>query len=203
VTGSASVSAATIFDDLEERDLPWHIDERDKDPRPEEKRQLAFLNAARMMCPAVAIFAVPNGGKRSQWAAMKAKREGMKAGVLDLVCTWPGGVAFLEFKDSTSMPDANQRERLNLLTRQGHHCGVFRQEHSALPICGRAGRLSLGGCREPLTTSNERDTWLDLFAGGLERGLSLQEAAAALGKSTQWGWSAFNEICERLGPQAV
>jgi hypothetical protein len=30
------------------------------------------------------------------------------------------------------MPDANQRERLNLLTRQGHHCGVFRQEHSAL-----------------------------------------------------------------------
>jgi hypothetical protein len=99
----AAVSAtATIFDDLEERDLPWHIDAKDKDPRPEEKRQLAFLNAARMMCPAVAIFAVPNGGKRSQWAAMKAKREGMKAGVLDLVCTWPGGVAFLEFKDGTS-----------------------------------------------------------------------------------------------------
>jgi hypothetical protein len=121
---------------------------KDKDPRPEEKRQLAFLNAARMLCPAVAIFAVPNGGKRSQWAAMKAKREGMKAGVLDLVCTWPGGIAFLEFKDGTSMPDANQRERLNLLTRQGHHCGVFRQERARCGSCGRRARRSSGGSRD-------------------------------------------------------
>jgi len=129
----AAVPAAPFFDDLEARvDLPWHIDPKDKDPRPEEKRQLAFLNAVRIMCPAVAVFAVPNGGKRSQWAAMKAKREGMKAGVLDLVCTWPGGVAFLEFKNGTDMPDANQRDRLDLLTRQRHHCGVFRQEASAL-----------------------------------------------------------------------
>jgi hypothetical protein len=141
---AASVSAAPFFDGLEEQDLPWHIDAKDKDPRSEEKRQLAFLNAARMLCPAVAIFAVPNGGKRSQWAAMKAKREGMKAGVLDLVCTWPGGVAFLEFKNGHDMPDANQRERLNLLTRQGHHCGVFRQEASALRFLRDCGAPFVG-----------------------------------------------------------
>jgi hypothetical protein len=137
-------AAAPNFDDLEDHDLPWHIDAKDKDPRPEEKRQLAFLNAARMMCPAVALFAVPNGGKRSQWAAMKAKREGMKAGVLDLVATWPGGVAFLEFKNGHEMPDANQRDRLNLLTRQGHHCGVFRQEASALRFLRAAGAPFIG-----------------------------------------------------------
>jgi hypothetical protein len=138
-------TSATIFDALEDHaDLAWHIDAKDKDPRSEEKRQIAFLRDARILCPAVAIFAVPNGGKRSQWAAMKAKREGMKAGVLDLVATWDGGVAFLEFKDGSSMPDENQRERLNLLTRQGHHCGVFRQEHSALAFLRSCGAPFIG-----------------------------------------------------------
>lgn len=135
------------FADLEEAtaDLGWHCDPKDADPRPEEKRQLAFLRAAKMLCPAVDIFAVPNGGKRSQWAAMKAKREGMRAGVLDLVCTWPGGgVAFIEMKDGTSMPDANQRERLNLYTRQCHFCGVFRQEASALEFLKRCGAPFVG-----------------------------------------------------------
>lgn len=142
---AAACLAAPSFLDLEEHDdLPWHIDAKDKDPRPEEKRQIAFLSKARIMCPAVAIFAVPNGGKRSQWAAMKAKREGMKAGALDLVCTWKGGVAFIEMKNGTDMPDANQRERLNLLTRQGHHCGVFRQEHSALDYLRSVGAPFIG-----------------------------------------------------------
>jgi hypothetical protein len=100
-----------------------------------------------MLCPAVDIFAVPNGAKRTQWAAMKAKREGMKAGALDLVATWVGGVAFLEFKDGHSMPDANQRERLNLYVRQGHHCGVFRQETSALEFLRRAGAPFVGTWR--------------------------------------------------------
>jgi hypothetical protein len=132
--------SAAAFSNLEDRDdAPWHIDPKDKDPRPEEKRQMALLRDARIICPAVDIFAVPNGGKRSQWAAMKAKREGMKAGALDLVCTWPGGVAFLEFKDGTAMPDANQRDRLNMYFRQGHHCGVFRQEESALRFLRSVG----------------------------------------------------------------
>jgi hypothetical protein len=94
-------AAAPNFDDLEEHDLPWHIDAKDKDPRPEEKRQLAFLNAARMMCPAVALFAVPNGGKRSQWAAMKAKREGMKAGCLISSAPGRAGWRSLSFKDGS------------------------------------------------------------------------------------------------------
>jgi hypothetical protein len=144
VTAKAARAGPSFAELEEDHDEPWHIDPKDKDPRPEEKRQLAFLNAVRMLCPAVAVFAVPNGGKRSQWAAMKAKREGMKAGVLDLVCHWASGVAFLEFKNGTDMPDANQRDRLNMLTRQGHHCGVFRQEESALRFLRSAGAPFIG-----------------------------------------------------------
>jgi hypothetical protein len=140
------VSTAPLLD-IEEAgaDELWHIDPKDKDPRSEEKRQAAFLRNARILCPGVDIFAVPNGAKRSQWAAMKAKREGMRAGVLDLVCTWPGrGVAFIEFKDGRSMPDDNQRERLNMLTRQGHFCGCFRQEDSAIRFLRDCGAPFIG-----------------------------------------------------------
>lgn len=133
----------------------WHIDPRDKDPRDEDARQAAFLRDAHIMCPGVDIFAVPNAGKRTRWEQYKRTREGMKAGALDLVCTWlptsahDRGIAFLEFKNGRDMPDANQCDRLDLYMRQGHHCGVFRQERSALeflraagaPFIDRVGRL--------------------------------------------------------------
>lgn len=134
----------SAFAALEQRDESYHVDPKDKDPRSEEKRQLAFLKAVRLCCPAVDVFAVPNAAKRTQWAAMKAKREGMKAGVLDVVCTWPvtphtTGFAALEFKNGSEMPDANQRDRLNMYVRQGHHAGVFRNEWSALEFLRRCG----------------------------------------------------------------
>ena len=94
------MSALGDFPQEFEGDEPWHIDPKDSDPRDELKRQSAFLRDAKVVCPGVDIFAVPNAAKRSQWAAAKAKREGMTAGVLDLVATWKGGgSAFLEFKD--------------------------------------------------------------------------------------------------------
>jgi hypothetical protein len=119
---------------IPEADAPLlcHICPKDRDPRPEEKRQLALLRDLKTLCPAVIVFAVPNGGKRTQWAAMKAKREGMRAGVCDLVCVWNRGVAFVEMKDGTSQPSPAQREFLNSLYRAGHHVGVFRQEKAAL-----------------------------------------------------------------------
>lgn len=133
---------ANLVEDLD--DLPWHIDPRDKDPRAEEDRQAAFLRLAKRLCPTVLIFAVPNGGKRSSWAAGKAKREGMKSGALDLVATWNRGVAFIEFKDGQKTPSANQREILNTLYRQGQHCGVFRQERSALDFLRSIGAPFVG-----------------------------------------------------------
>jgi len=134
------MEVTNLFPPESDADEAWHIDARDNDPRDELKRQSAFLRDAKIICPGVDIFAVPNAAKRTQWAANKAKREGLTAGVLDLVATWKGGgSAFLEFKNGKEMPDANQRDRLNMLTRQGHHCGVFRQEKSALEFLRRCG----------------------------------------------------------------
>lgn len=117
------------------QDLPWHIDCRDKDPRDEGARQLAALRRARIICPAVDIVAIPNAGRRSGWEVRQRKKEGMKAGALDWVVTWrprigERGVAFVEWKDGTAMPDQNQRDRLNRLFAWGHHVGVFRREDS-------------------------------------------------------------------------
>lgn len=126
-------------------DEPWHIDAKDRFPESEDARQAALLRDARIICPAVDIFAVPNAGKRTRWEAAKRKREGMRAGVLDLVCTWKPtrpsdrGVAFIEMKDGTSMPDDNQRERLNRYYRCGLPCGVFRTAASAIAFLASCG----------------------------------------------------------------
>lgn len=141
------MNAFALFDAMEAptSNAGWHIDPCDKDPRDEDARQAAFLRDARILCPAVDIFAVPNAGKRTRWEQYKRTREGMKAGALDLVCTWkptrPGdrGVAFPEFKNGTEMPNQDQSDRLNLYVRQGHNCGVFRQEDSAIAALRRWG----------------------------------------------------------------
>lgn len=125
------IDLGTLMD--EAQDEAWHIDPRDDDPRDELARQSAFLRDARLLCPKVFLMAVPNAAKRSQWAAGKAKREGMVTGALDLIATWPGGgIAFIEFKGAKSQPTPAQRDILNRYIRQGHHAGVFRQERSAL-----------------------------------------------------------------------
>jgi hypothetical protein len=119
------------------KNLPWHCDPRDADPRDEGARQLAALRKARIICPAVDIVAIPNAARRTRWEVQQRKKEGMKAGALDWVVTWrprPGdrGVAFVEWKDGKDVPDPNQRDRLNMLFDRGFHVGVFRREDSFL-----------------------------------------------------------------------
>lgn len=115
-----------------EADEAWHIDPKDKLGLSEEKRQIAVLRDLHMCAPSIMVWAVPNGIRCSEWSARKAKREGLKAGTPDLTVVWNRGVAFVEMKDGTGMPDANQREALNRLCRAGHHCGVFRTSESVL-----------------------------------------------------------------------
>lgn len=129
---AGGISEALAWRDLEDHgDLSWHMDPKDKDPRSETQRCQAALRTARIICPAVDIVSIPNAGRRSRWEVSQRQREGMKAGALDWKLTWPGrGIAFVEWKNGTEMPDANQRDRLDLYVLQGHHCGVFRQEDS-------------------------------------------------------------------------
>lgn len=124
---------STAFDHLEDDGgILFHVDPRDKDPRSEEQRQLAFLRDARMLCPGVILFAVPNAGRRTSWEIGKAKREGLRKGCCDIVAVWPGGVAFMEFKAADTMPTPAQRAFLNSIHAAGHHCGVFRSAETAL-----------------------------------------------------------------------
>ncbi|WP_198094335.1 VRR-NUC domain-containing protein [Novosphingopyxis sp. YJ-S2-01] len=77
------------------------------------------------------MVAVPNGGKRSRWAAAQAKREGMRKGFPDTVIIGGlrnrGKVAFVEFKASSSL-STEQRDLLTTLHEAGHQCGVFRSQ---------------------------------------------------------------------------
>lgn len=126
-------------DVLDEPDEAWWIDSPDRDPASEERRQQIFLADLKKLAPRVMAFSVPNGGKRSDWAAGKAKREGMRSGATDLVLTWAGGVAFVEFKNGVTRPSRPQRDFLNTLYRQGHPCGVFRRSASALDWLRQVG----------------------------------------------------------------
>ena len=51
-------------------------------------RQVTFLSLMRMAGPTVEVRALPNAGKRNP---TKARQEGIKAGLFDLGCWWPGG----------------------------------------------------------------------------------------------------------------
>lgn len=147
------------FDFPDETVVLWHCDPKDRDPRPEGARQLAFLRKAKIHCPAVDIIAVPNAAKRGLKAIRQAKKEGMKSGALDLIATWaptrPGdrGVCFIEFKNGEEPPSPNQRDRLNMLTRMGHQCGVFRQEASALTFLRLCGAPFLNPEKPGVTTT--------------------------------------------------
>ena len=77
-------------------------------------------------------WAIPNAGRRTVWEAAKAKREGLRAGVLDLTILWQGGVAFIEFKSGRGDCTETQKDMLDDLHRRGHHCGVFRNSATAL-----------------------------------------------------------------------
>lgn len=137
---------STAFDHLEDAGgILFHVDPRDKDPRSEEKRQLAFRRAAKMLCPGVHITPLLNDGKRTLWEQNKAKRLGMTAGEPDLELTWANrGIAWMEFKSGTGTVSPAQRDRLNQLVRFGHSVGVFRQETTALEWLRRCGAPFVG-----------------------------------------------------------
>lgn len=138
--------ASSIFDQLEEStEQLYYCEPRDKDPRSEEQRQIAFRKLCRDLAPAVLLFAVPNAGKRSQWEQNKAKREGLRAGVCDLICVFDGGrTAWLEFKAGSGAVSPAQHEFLNGLVKRGHHAAVFRNEWTAARWLKRIGAPVIG-----------------------------------------------------------
>lgn len=142
---------STAFDHLEDDgDEPWFCEESDDDPMPELNRQMLFLSRLKVLAPAVEAVAIPNAGKRSDWERIQRWKEGARAGMLDLDITWKPtrhddrGFFSAEFKDGKKPPTRQQRDRLNLLYRQGHGCGVYRNPDTLLRHLREAGAPFVG-----------------------------------------------------------
>lgn len=96
-----------------------------------------------MTAPTVALVAVPNGGKRTPWAARQAKKEGLATGFPDIVALWPGGGgAFIELKSATGRVSDNQADWLARLADMGHRAAVCRTVDDAVAF--------LRGCGAPI-----------------------------------------------------
>jgi hypothetical protein len=138
----------TALDDLlaipeagsEALDPDIYVEPKDRDPASEESRQAAFVALMRRTCRACRVIAVPNAAKRSQWAAAKAKREGLLAGEPDTGITWADRhTARIEFKNGRDMPNPNQIEALNWYHRRGHPVAVCRTPEGAMRWLAQIG----------------------------------------------------------------
>lgn len=104
-----------------------------------------FRSRCRILCPAVSIVAVPNAAKRTQWAAQRAKREGMATGFPDILCFWKGpGIAAIEFKTAKGKLSVSQEEWLDKLTEIGIPCTVSRDADHAVEFLRSAGAPFIG-----------------------------------------------------------
>lgn len=136
------MNAFTAFDALETSltEAPrFTIEPPDRDSRSEIERQTAFLGMLRMVGPTIMTWAVPNGHNRGLKDRVKAKKEGLRAGVPDLTVCWNHGVAFFEFKDARGKPQPNQIDLLNYLHDAGHRCAVVRSPEFAISLLAEWG----------------------------------------------------------------
>lgn len=102
------------------------------DQRSEIEIQTLFRSRARMHCPEVAVVAVPNAGKRGQWAMNQALREGMRAGFPDVMCIAANRIAFIEFKAHAGTIDPRQQGWIDWLNARGFPAVVARCPDAAL-----------------------------------------------------------------------
>lgn len=135
-------AAFAMFDALEtplKAEPRFTVEPTDKGLASEIERQTSFLALLRIAAPSVMVWAVPNGHNRGVKDRVKAKKEGLKAGVPDLTIVWNHGVAFMEFKAGRTDPDANQIDLLNYLQDAGHRCAVVRTPEFALALLAEWG----------------------------------------------------------------
>lgn len=111
---------------------------------PEKQSEIAiqtlFRSRCRIMCPGVSLIAVPNAAKRTQWAAQRAKREGLATGFPDMLCFWKGpGIAAVEFKSAGGKLSESQSEWIDRLNDMGIPATVSRNADEAVEFLRAAG----------------------------------------------------------------
>jgi hypothetical protein len=90
---------------------------KNKKHREEADMQTEFFNKVKLVFPKIPdslLFAVPNGGSRNKKEAANLKRQGVKAGVADVILLMPRfygcGCLCIEFKTRTGRPSPAQIE---------------------------------------------------------------------------------------------
>jgi hypothetical protein len=116
-----------------------------RQPQSEITIQTLFRSRCRIMCPGVALVAIPNAAKRTQWAAQRAKREGMATGFPDMLCFWKGpGIAAIEFKSDKGRVSENQSEWIARLNDFGIPAIISRDADEAVEFLRRCGAPFIG-----------------------------------------------------------
>lgn len=82
--------------------------------------QVSCISWFRYEYPRYLIFAVPNGGSRHAIEAANMKREGVTAGVSDLIIVADHKVLFVEMKDRRGRQQESQREFQHKVEVLGH-----------------------------------------------------------------------------------
>ncbi|MET0439187.1 MAG: VRR-NUC domain-containing protein [Devosia sp.] len=119
-------------------DADIYVEPKDKDSADEDARQIALINRVKHV-PGLAYHAVPNGGRQSDWARIRAEKMGVVAGQPDLGFDWVGGSAVIEMKNGTEKPRPDQVSRLNKLHRMGKRVAVCRTAAGALAWLASVG----------------------------------------------------------------
>jgi len=92
----------------------------------ESKIQIEIVRYIRYLYPNSILFAVPNGGQRSIITAAYLKKEGVLAGVSDLIWIYKGKVHFLEVKAEKGYQSVNQKEFESQVKKQGFEYYILR-----------------------------------------------------------------------------
>lgn len=91
----------------------------------ESALQSACINWFRYQYPKLIMFAIPNGGQRSEIGGAILKREGVLAGVSDLFLMEPRGVfhgMFIEMKTPDNYMTEKQKLFFEQATLRGYKC---------------------------------------------------------------------------------
>ena len=87
----------------------------------EHEEQVAFVNWFKATYKDMIIFAVPNGGTRSTIQASRLKKEGVMAGIPDLVVVGKDLIIFVEMKmQKGGILSKVQKQRIEQIESLGH-----------------------------------------------------------------------------------
>lgn len=113
----------------------------------EHQTQVAIANYLATVTPPGSLwFAVPNGGNRDSITGAILRREGVRAGVADLVVLYEGRTLFLEVKTATGRLSKSQVRFRDLALSAGAEYAVVRSIDDVaqaliafgVPILGRS-----------------------------------------------------------------